>query len=190
MLTTSPQPPCYSTIDCRLATFICPNICSLKTEQKESLQLVTYYQGPARARHLSALLPAGLEPEEIVAILLGGFPLLPYEDFSFRYDAREELWFLDLKSSSGGERQILGIDPKSGQILSAEYPLQGLTRRLSFSEFKLASNFSFPHRIHFESPGARAQFTVEYQEIAPNPEWEEQDFYLPVPRGAQIVPLE
>ncbi|MBP1714781.1 MAG: hypothetical protein H6Q42_2984 [Deltaproteobacteria bacterium] len=149
-----------------------------------------YYQGPARARHLSALLPAGLEPEEIVAILLGGFPLLPYEDFSFRYDAREELWFLDLKSSSGGERQILGIDPKSGQILSAEYPLQGLTRRLSFSEFKLASNFSFPHRIHFESPGARAQFTVEYQEIAPNPEWEEQDFYLPVPRGAQIVPLE
>jgi outer membrane lipoprotein-sorting protein len=149
-----------------------------------------FYQGPARARHLSAILPAGLEPEEVVAILLGGFPLLLYEDSSTRYDAREELWFLDLKAPSGGGRQTLGIDPQNGRILSAEYPLQGITRRLFFSEFKEASNFSFPHKIHFESPASRTQFTIEYQEVTLNPEWEEQDFHLPVPRGAQIVPLE
>jgi outer membrane lipoprotein-sorting protein len=149
-----------------------------------------FYQGPARTRHLSALLPAGLEPEEVVAILLGGFPLLSYEASLPRYDAREELWFLDLKAPAGGELQTLGIDPQNGRILSAEYPLQGVTRRLLFSEFKGAGNFSFPHKIHFESPTARTQFTIEYQEVSLNPEWEEQDFLLPVPRGAQIVPLE
>jgi len=149
-----------------------------------------YYKGPVRARHLSAILPAGLEPEEVVAILLGGFPLLLYEDSSTRYDAREELWFLDLKAPSGGERQTLGIDPQNGRILSAEYPLQGITRRLFFSEFKEASNFSFPHKIHFESPAARTQFTIEFQEVTLNPEWGDEDFHLPVPRGAQIVPLE
>jgi len=149
-----------------------------------------YYKGPVRARHLSAILPAGLEIEEVVAILLGGFPLLLYEDFSTRYDAREELWFLDLKAPSGGERQTLGIDPQNGRILSAEYPLQGITRRLFFSEFKEAANFSFPHKIHFESPVARTQFTIEFQEVTLNPEWGDEDFHLPVPRGAQIVPLE
>ena len=149
-----------------------------------------FYRGPARARHLSALLPAGLEPEEVVAILLGGFPLLPYEESSTRYDAREELWFLDFTTPAGVERQTLGIDPQTGRILSAEYSLQGVVRRLSFSDFKEASNFSFPHKIYFESPAAHTQFTVEYQEVALNPEWEEQDFHLPVPRGARIVPLE
>ena len=149
-----------------------------------------YYKGPARARHLSSILPVGLEPEEIIAILLGEFPLLPYEGFSSRYDAREELWFLDLKDSSGGIGQVLGIDPQNGRILSAEYLLEGITRRLFFSDYRKTADFSFPHKIHFESPAARTQFTIEYQEILLNPEWMEQDFHLPVPRGAQVIPLE
>ena len=149
-----------------------------------------YYKGPARARHLSAILPGGLVPEEVIAILLGEFPLLPYEDSSSRYDAREERWFLDLKGPSGEERQTLGIDPQNGRILSAEYPLQGIIRRLSFSDYREAANFSFPHKIHFESPAARTRFTIEYEEIVLNPEWAEQEFHLPIPRGAQVISLE
>jgi hypothetical protein len=149
-----------------------------------------YYRGLAQPRHFSSILPAGLEPEEIIAILLGEFPLFPYADFSSRYDAREELWFLELKGPSGGEGQIFGIDPQSGRILSAEYSLQGISRRLSFSDYREESSHFFPHKIHFECPSARTQFTIEYQEIVLNPEWAEEDFHLPVPQGAQIIPLE
>jgi outer membrane lipoprotein-sorting protein len=149
-----------------------------------------YYQGPARPRHLSALLPAGLEPREVVVILLGDFPFLAPEETSVRYDPREELWLLELRASPEGGRQTLGVDPQSGEVLFAEYALEGMTRRLSFSDFRPVSTFSFPHKIQFESPVARTQFTVEYREITLNPDWDEQDFLLPVPRGAQIVPLE
>ena len=149
-----------------------------------------YYQGSVRSRSFSALLPGGLEPEEVVALLLGGFPLLPHEDSSVRYDPREELWFLTLRGASGSGSQVLGIDPRSNEILSAEYSLQGLTRRVSLADYKPVSDFSFPHKIHFESPAARTELTVDYQEVTLNPEWGEQDFHLPVPRGAQVVPLE
>lgn len=149
-----------------------------------------FYKGPARARHFSDILPAGLEPEEVISLLLGDFPFLPCKDLSSRYEAREKIWFLDLKDSSGGECQTLGIDPQSGRLLSAEYSLEGIRRRLSFSDYREATHLSFPYLIHFESPAARTQFTIEYQEISLNPEWTDQDFSLPIPRGARVIILE
>jgi len=149
-----------------------------------------YYQGAALPRHFSALLPAGLEPEEAVLILLGDFPLLASEEASVRYEPREGLWLLDVQSPARGSRQVIGIDPQSREVLFAEYSREGLTRRLSFSDFKAVSPFSFPHKIHFVSPAARTELTVEYQEVTLNPEWEAHDFRLPVPKGAQVVPLE
>jgi len=149
-----------------------------------------FYKGPARARHFSDILPAGLEPEEVVSLLLGDFPDLPCKDFSSRYEAHEKIWILDFKDSSGGECQTLGIDSQSGRLLSSEYSLEGIRRRLSFSDYREAANFSFPHLIQFESSAARTQLTIEYQEISLNPEWTDQDFSLPVPRGARVILLE
>jgi outer membrane lipoprotein-sorting protein len=149
-----------------------------------------YYRGPVRARYLADILPGGLEPQEIVAILLGGVPLFPHEDFSWRFDRREEIWFLDLKDAAGKIAQTLGLDPLSRRIFFAEYSLQGVIRRVSFEDYREASNGSFPHKIRFESPAARTWVTVEYQDIALNPEWADRDFHLDVPRGAEVIPLE
>ncbi len=149
-----------------------------------------YYRGLSKTAHLSSILPITLDPEEIVTLLLGGFPLLPYEEASVEYDAREGLLILQLIGSSGKERQTLGIHPQSGDVLSVEYHLRGTTRRLSYSDFRPASEFSFPFKIHFESPESRTQLIVEYKDLETNPSWEDQDFQLPVPRGAQVLPLE
>jgi outer membrane lipoprotein-sorting protein len=149
-----------------------------------------FYRGSADARGLSEFLPAGLDPEEVAALLLGGFPLFAPAESAVRYEARDGRWFLTLRGGSGFGDQVLGIDPRSGEVVSAEYSLRGLARRLSFADHRPASGFSFPHRIDFEAPAARTELTVEYQEVTLNPEWEEGDFRLPVPRGAQVVPLE
>jgi len=149
-----------------------------------------YYRGEAIARHFSSILPVTLEPEEIVTLLLGAFPILPYEEISVNYNAREELWFLQLTRFSGKERQTFGIHPQSGNVLYAEYRLHGTTRRLSFSDFRPAPNLLVPYRIHLESPEVRTQLTVEYTDLETNPAWEDADFHLPVPRGAQVIQLE
>ncbi len=149
-----------------------------------------YYRGRADARYFSSLLPLPLDPEEIVSLLLGSFAVLPHGEASVRFDPQEKLWILDLSDSSRGTTQILGVEPQSGQVFYTEYRLRGITRRLSFEDFRVSANHSFPHRILFDSPESRTHLTVEYTDVEINPVWADEDFHLPVPRGAQIVPLE
>jgi outer membrane lipoprotein-sorting protein len=149
-----------------------------------------YYLGQATARHLSSALPVSLEPEEVVAFLLGGLPLSDYEISSVRADREEGLWILDLISTSRGERQSLWIHPQSFHILSAEFHRPGSSHRLTFSDFHQVQGFLFPKRIHFTSLESKAQISAEYQEVELNPDWKKEDFHLPVPRGARVIPLD
>jgi len=148
-----------------------------------------YYRGRTDARYFSSLLPLPLDPEEIVSLLLGGFPILPHEEASVRFDPQENLWILDL-SDPQGTTQTLGVEPQSGQVFYMEYRLKGVTRRLSFEDFRASASHSFPYRILFDSPESRTHLTVEYTDVEINPAWTDEDFHLSVPRGAQILPLE
>jgi outer membrane lipoprotein-sorting protein len=149
-----------------------------------------YYRGQATARHLSSALPVALDPEEVVAFLLGGVPLIDYETSSVRADREEGLWILELLSTSRGVRQSLWIHPQSFQILRVEFHGTGSSHRITFADFQEVQGLLFPKRIHFTSLESKAQISVEYQEVELNPDWKRQDFYLPVPRGAEVIPLE
>jgi outer membrane lipoprotein-sorting protein len=147
-----------------------------------------YYRGPATARHLSSALPVILEPQEAVAFLLGGLPLIDPETSSLREDRQEGLWILDLVSTTRGERQSLWVHPQSVQILRAESHRSGSSRRLTFSDFSQVQGIFFPRRIQLTSSEPEGQISVEYQEVELNPSWKNEDFRLPVPRGAKIIP--
>lgn len=149
-----------------------------------------YYRGLATASHLSSALPVALEPEEVVAFLLGGFPLINYEISSVRADREKGLWILELISTSRKERQSLWIHPQSLQILRAEFHGPGSSHCLTFVDFHQVQGLLFPKRIHFTSLESKAQISVEYQEVELNPDWKKQDFHLPVPRGAKVIPLD
>jgi outer membrane lipoprotein-sorting protein len=149
-----------------------------------------YYRGQATVRHLSSVLPVALEPEEVVAFLLGGVPLTDYDRSSVRADREENLWILDLISTSRGVRQSLWIHPQSYQILRAEFQGPGSSHRLAFADFQQVQGLLFPKRIYFTSLESRAQISVEYQDVELNPDWKREDFHLPVPREAEVLPLE
>jgi outer membrane lipoprotein-sorting protein len=149
-----------------------------------------YYRGPATARHLSSALPVVLEPEEVVEILLGGPPLIEHETSSIRADRKMGLWVLDLVSASRGERQSLWVHPQSFYILRAEIYRSGSSRSFTFADFDQVQGFFFPKRIQLLSFEPKGQVSVDYQEVELNPDWKKQDFQLPVPRGARIIPLE
>ena len=149
-----------------------------------------YYRGQATASHLFSILPVALEPEEIVAFLLGGLPLIDFEISSIRGDREEGLWILELISPSRGERQSLWVHPQSFAILRAECHRPGSSHRLAFADFYRVQGLLFPKQIQLNSLESKAQISVEYQEVELNPDWKKQDFYLPVPRGAKVIPLE
>jgi outer membrane lipoprotein-sorting protein len=148
-----------------------------------------YYHGPATASHLSSALPILLEPEETVAFLLGGVLRIDAETSSLRADREKGLWILDLVSAARGERQSVWVDPRSFQILRAENQRAGSSRCLTFSNFESIRGISFPKRIQLTSSEPEGQILVEYQEVELNPGWKKEDFLLPVPRGARVLPL-
>ena len=149
-----------------------------------------YYHGQATARHLTSTMPFPLEPGEIVALLLGGLPLIDYEKASVRREPREGLWVLDLSSPSRGEQQSFWIHPQSFHILRVDFRRPGLSCRLALLDFHQIQGILFPRRIEFTAMDPQAQLILEYQEVELNPGWEAQDFHLPVPRGATVIPLE
>jgi len=149
-----------------------------------------YYRGPATASHLSSALPILVEPEEAAAFLLGGVPLIDPEITSIREDREKGLWVLDLVSTTQGERQSLWVHPQTFQILRAESHSAGSSRCLTFSDFEKIQGISFPKRIQLTSYEPKGQISLEYQEVELNPGWKEEDFQLPVPRGARVMPFE
>jgi outer membrane lipoprotein-sorting protein len=148
-----------------------------------------YYQGIFEPRALSFVFPLALHPEEMVAFLLGGVPLLEPEKISLRPDSKEGLWVLDLHSPSRGESQTLWVHPHSFHILRANLHRPGLSVQLLYSSFREVKGVLFPHQRRLASEEPKTRITAEFPEVELNPEWGAQDFSLPVPRGATILPL-
>ncbi|MDI6755825.1 MAG: DUF4292 domain-containing protein [Thermodesulfobacteriota bacterium] len=149
-----------------------------------------YYRGQATGSHLFSALPVALEPEEVVALLLGGPLLIDFDTASVRRHREESLWALELVSVHRQERQVLWVNPFSFQIIRAEFHRPDLFNRMVFEDFRQFQGLLFPQKIQFTSFTPKAQLTVEYSEVELNPRWEEQDFKLPVPRGATVIPLQ
>ena len=148
-----------------------------------------YYQGDFEPRALSFALPLALRPEEMVAFLLGGVPPMEPEKISLRPDAKEGLWVLGLDSPSRAESQILWVHPESFHVLRAELHRPGLSCHLVYSSFREVKGFLFPHHRRLASEDRKTRISAEFPEVDLNPEWGTQDFSLPVPRGATILPL-
>jgi outer membrane lipoprotein-sorting protein len=148
-----------------------------------------YYQGAFEPRALSFAFPLALYPEEMVAFLLGGVPRMEPEKLSLRPDAKEGLWVLGLDSPSRGESQILWVHPESFHILRAELHRPGLSLHLTYSSFRELKGVLFPHQRRLISEDRKTRISAEFPEVDLNPEWGVQDFSLPVPRGATVLPL-
>jgi outer membrane lipoprotein-sorting protein len=148
-----------------------------------------FYQGDYRAGSLSFALPMDLHPAEVVNFLLGGGPLADPDQISLRPDSSEGLWVLELHSPSRGVTETLWVHPQSFHILRADLRRPSLFYRLSFSDFRQVKEKLFPHRMRLSSEDSRTRISVVFPEVDLNPDWEAQDFSLPVPQGATVHPF-
>ena len=148
-----------------------------------------FYQGDHRAGSLSFALPMDLHPSEVVNFLLGGGPLADPDQISLRPDSSEGLWVLELHSPSRGVTETLWVHPQSFHILRADLRRPSLFYRLSFSDFRRVKEKLFPHRMQLLSEDSRTRISVVFPEVELNPDWEAQDFSLPVPQRATVHPF-
>jgi outer membrane lipoprotein-sorting protein len=148
-----------------------------------------YYRGQATANHLSLVFPIAMDPKEIVSLLLGEPLLIDYEAASSLRNEEKGLWILELVSSPRKERQILWIHPTSWHILRVEFYRPTLSQILIFEDFRRIQGFPFPQKIQFTAFEPAVRLAVEYLEVELNPTWTPQDFQLPIPRGATVMPL-
>lgn len=151
-----------------------------------------FYHGRASADHLSSMLPfipVALAPEEVISFLLGGVPEQPGGKVSIGRDESESLWIVDRVSDSGLERQRLWVEPRSFLISRAEFHRPGLSARLSFSDFRESDGIPFPYHIQFSATDPDIRISIKYEDLEINPPLRSQDFKLPVPRGAEVIPL-
>jgi outer membrane lipoprotein-sorting protein len=148
-----------------------------------------YYDGPANGALFSFALPVTLPPGDAVALLLGEAPGIKDEAHAWvRRDPEEGLWVLDGSSPSGREERTLWIDPKSDRVIRGEIRRGGDLWKVSFEDFHPVRGVLMPRRIELFSQAPAFHIVVQYEEMELNPPWEDQDFILPVPRGATIVP--
>ena len=148
-----------------------------------------YYQGTFQAGSHSLALPPELTPEEVVSFLLGGIPRRDYEKISIRAEPKEGLWVLDLLSPSREESQTLWVRPQPFHILRAEFHRSRFSYRVAYANFRRTKGIFFPERMLLTSVDPQTKISVEFQEMELNPDWEAQDFLLPIPRGATVLSL-
>jgi outer membrane lipoprotein-sorting protein len=147
-----------------------------------------YYRGNWRSDSLSFALPLALPPEEVVLFLLGGVPLTNQEAISLRSESKEGLWILDLRSPEGNEAQTLWVHPQTFHILRAELKRPGSCYRLVYADFRPVKEILFPHQMRLFADNQKLRISAEFPEVHLNPEWGDQDFSLPVPPGATVLP--
>lgn len=150
-----------------------------------------YYHGPSQGRLLSAALPILLPLADVVSILLGDIPW-PREEGKavVRRDETGSRWVLELLYPSGNERQTLWVHPQRLLVLEAQVDRPGLSYQLLFRDFQVSQGLWFPQQIQWIIPEEKIHLTVIFEEVELNPNWEAEDFTLPVPRGATVVPWE
>jgi outer membrane lipoprotein-sorting protein len=147
-----------------------------------------YYRGGWRSDSLSFAFPLALPPEEVVLFLLGGVPLAEQEAVSLRPESKEGLWILDLLSPGRSEAQTLWVHPQTFHILRADLKRPESSYQLVYSDFRRVKEILFPHQMRLLAEDQKLRISAEFPEVDLNPEWGDQDFSLPVPRGATVLP--
>ena len=148
-----------------------------------------YYQGTFQAGSHFLALPPELTPEEVVSFLLGGVTRRDYEKIFIRAEPKEGLWVLDLLSPSREESQTLWVFPQPFHILRAEFHRPRFSYRVAYANFRRTKGILFPERMLLTSAVPQTKISLEFREMELNPDWGEQDFLLPIPRGATVFSL-
>lgn len=128
-----------------------------------------HYYGPATPCNLARLLRVQLRPEDIVAVLSGGTPLIRHHAVSLSWDDRAGAEVLTIKGSNLSQVVRLDGRDRRWRLLSSEMrDRQGrLVLALRANNHHEVDGVELPRRILVRQPAADAQMQLDFshQEI-------------------------
>jgi hypothetical protein len=147
--------------------------------------------GPATPENVGMLLRVVMEPDDVVAMMFGGTPVLAGAQASLAWDAAAGHEILDL-AATDGTRQRIVLDGKERRwdVLTSEVkgPDGKLVFRIRHKDFHPVKtpdgrSVRVPGKSYFEQPGNDALISWKEQEI--DVELDESKFRLTVPEGVR-----
>lgn len=123
-----------------------------------------HYYGPASPCNIARLIQVVMNPDEVLATLAGGTPLIPHTQATLRWDEREGLEVLTL--SGRGLTQTIRLDGrnKAWDLVSSEIRKgDKLLLRIEASGHRALAGLRAPVRIHILQPLNKAELTIRYR---------------------------
>ncbi len=144
-----------------------------------------HYHGPASPCNVSRLLQVALSPDDIVTVLGGSTPLIPFVKAEVAWDERDGVEVLTL---SGAEHtQTLRLDGRnrSWNLVLSEIKERGgaTVLRVESSGYHDVSGLAVPRELHVSQPKQGAELAVSFKRHELNLSLPAEAFELPEAGG-------
>ncbi|MBU1432226.1 DUF4292 domain-containing protein [Myxococcota bacterium] len=149
-----------------------------------------FYRGRSSPQALGKLLPLRLTPEELVALMRGGVPIISHARGEVTWDGAAGRTLLRLEGAEGcalGACQTIAFEPERHRV-TALHVTQAGQARYSARMGDYQGGDALPRRMRFEGEGIVVD--VEIKEARINPTLPDAAFALEPPRGITVEPLE
>lgn len=149
--------------------------------------------GKSCPENVGRLLPLRMHDDEVVGLLLGGAPIIAYEDASVAWDGRSDTYRLTVRASSpeGDLVQDLWVAPKTAQVARTRLTQGGReVLSLEFADVRTVAGVPFPHRVHFRRKDGNVDMRITYRDIELNGAVSDDAFAIPCPEGTRIEELQ
>jgi outer membrane lipoprotein-sorting protein len=151
----------------------------------------TFYHGRATPRNLGLTIRLHLSVEEMVAVIRGRVPLIDYDADHLGCAVKEDGYVMQLRGRDENTTQMLTFSGDCLRVVASEtYESGELTCAISYGDYEMAGNITFPRTITVSLPLEQTTVRISYKKVEFLPEVDPSLFRLSAPPGVKSVPLE
>jgi outer membrane lipoprotein-sorting protein len=140
------------------------------------------YVGSSCPRNVSRMVPLHMEGKDVVELLAGGAPLMPYDDVALTWD--EEIGSHKLVFTAIGSVQEVWVAHGTGDVLATRAVLDGEEHiRTTFEDFHAHGDVRIPHVLTAKLASGSVDLRIVYRDVEVNGEVSDDAFVIPCPKG-------
>jgi outer membrane lipoprotein-sorting protein len=140
------------------------------------------YVGSSCPRNVSRMVPLHMEGKDVVELLAGGAPLMPYDKAALSWD--EEVGSYKLVFTAIGSVQEVWVAHGTGDVLATRSVLDGEEHiRTTFEDFHVHGDVRIPHVLTAKLASGDVDLRIVYRDVEVNGQVSDDAFVIPCPKG-------
>jgi hypothetical protein len=143
--------------------------------------------GPATPQNLGAFLPPGVTLPHALKVITGDLPLSPGAPAEWRYEPRQNAYFLEWRNPDGSPRERLWVDGSSLYPVKEEW--YGGDGRLTFSAELGDFVRDRPQQITFKTVEPETELRLALHDVQLNPPLSPAELKIAPVQGVEKIPF-